>query len=79
MATWKVRRPSDIMCDIMPIVAQELFEPGSFLNEYRIYVSDVMDQSDVANKLELTFLPMGGIRDLDRMIEKTEDWLADRI
>jgi hypothetical protein len=67
------------MCDIMPIVAQELFEPGSFLNEYRIYVSDVMDQSDVANKLELTFLPMGGIRDLDRMIEKTEDWLADRI
>jgi hypothetical protein len=69
----------NIMRDIMPIVAQELFEPGSFVNEYRIYVSDVMDESGLANKLELTLLPIGAIRDLDRMIDQAEDWVADRI
>jgi len=69
----------NIICDIMPIVAQELFEPGSFVAEYRIYVSDVMDQSGVANNLELTLLPIGAIRDLHRMIDEAEDWVADRI
>lgn len=73
----------NIMRDITLIVADELFEPRSFLNAYRIYVSDVMDQSGMANKLELTFLPMDAIRDFDQMIsstlEKAEDWLADRI
>ena len=69
----------NIMCDIMPVVEQELFEPGSFLDEYRIYVSDVMEDSGTANNLELTLLPMGAIRDLHRMIDEAEDWVADRI
>jgi hypothetical protein len=69
----------NIMCDIMPVVEQELFEPGSFLNEYRIYVSDVMEESGTANNLELTLLPMGAIRGLHRMLDEAEDWVADRI
>jgi hypothetical protein len=73
----------NIMRDIAPILADEFFQPGSFLNGYRIYVSDVMDQSSMANKLQLKFLPMGAIRDFDQMIsgivEQGEEWLADRI
>jgi len=69
----------NIMRDIMPIVADELFGPGSFLNEYRIYVSDVMDQSGMANKLELKFLPMGAIRRFDQMIFRTLEEAEDRI
>jgi hypothetical protein len=69
----------NIMCDIMPIVEQELFEPGSYVVEYRIYVSDVMDQSGVANNLELTLLPIGAIRDLHRMVDEAKDWVADRV
>jgi hypothetical protein len=69
----------NIMRDIMPIVADELFGPGSFLNEYRIYVSDVMDQSGMANKLELKFLPMGAIRRFDRMIYRTLEKAEDAI
>jgi hypothetical protein len=61
----------NIMRDIVPIVADELFGPGSFLNEYQIYVSDVMDQSDMANKLELKFLPRGAIRAFNQMIYRT--------
>jgi hypothetical protein len=69
----------NIMFDVMPIVGQELFEPESFFFEYRIYVSDVVDQSGTANNLELTLLPMGAIRDLHRRIDEAEDWTADRI
>ena len=61
----------NIMRDITPIVAGELFGSGSFLNEYRIYVSDVMDQSGMANQLEVKFLPMGAIRRFDNMIYRT--------
>jgi hypothetical protein len=34
-------------------------------------VSDVMDQSGMANKLEVKFLPMGAIRRLDKIIYRT--------
>jgi Holliday junction resolvase RusA-like endonuclease len=69
----------NIMCDIMPILTQELFEKASLLFEYRIYVSDVLDESGKAKNLELTLLPMGAIRDLHRRIDEAEDWVADRI
>ena len=69
----------NIMCDIMPIVTPELFEKASLLFEYRIYVSDVLDESGKANNLELTLLPMGAIRDLHRRIDEAEDWVADKI
>jgi hypothetical protein len=69
----------NIMCDIMPIVTEELFQKASLLFEYRIYVSDVLDDSGNANNLELTLLPMGAIRDLHRRVDEAEDWVADRI
>jgi hypothetical protein len=73
----------NIMRDIVPILTDEFFQTGSFLNGYRIYVSDVMNQPSMANKLQLKFLPMGAIRDFDQMLSRTveqgEEWLADRI
>jgi Holliday junction resolvase RusA-like endonuclease len=73
----------NIMRDIAPILTDEFFQTGSFLNGYRIYVSEVMDEPSMANKLQLKFLPMGAIRDFDQMLSRTveegEEWLADRI
>src|SRR6266566_5232579 len=68
----------NIMRDITPILTDEFFKAGSFLNGYRIYVSDVMARSGMANKLQLKFLPMGAIRDFDgvicRTVENAEEW-----
>ena len=73
----------NIMRDIAPILRDEFFQPGSFLNGYRIYVLEVMDEPSMANKLQLKFLPMGAIREFDQMlsriVEHGEEWLADRI
>jgi hypothetical protein len=74
---------ANIMRDIAPILRDEFFQPGSFLNGYRIYVSEVMDEPSMPNKLQLKFLPMGAIREFDQMlsriVEQGEEWLADRI
>jgi len=69
--------------DVIPVVMSELVDEPHLLNGYRIYVSDLMDQPGMGNRLALKFLPMWAIREFHDKISETlsrgEDWLKDRM
>jgi Holliday junction resolvase RusA-like endonuclease len=72
----------NIMCDICPILNEELLFRTGYLNAFRIYVTDKLAE-DSCGSIRVKLLPYGAIHSfrmgIDEVLEKAEELLEDKV